>query len=203
MLILIRHGESTGNAAGLLVGRADLPLTEHGRWQAAALGAPFPSAKVGKLVTSPLTRARDTAALLALGPEVPTSIDPRWIEVDYGEYDAKPLGAVSEDVWSRWRADPSFRPPGGETLAEVGARVREACEELFATSGAGARGEGDVVVVSHVSPIKAAVCWALGVGDQWAWRLQLATASVTRIDWGMDGPRLLGFNDTLWRHPSP
>jgi broad specificity phosphatase PhoE len=52
--------------------------------------------------------------------------------------------------------------------------------------------------VSHVSPIKAATCWALGLGDQGAWRLYLATASVTRIAWGANGPLLNRFNETPW-----
>jgi broad specificity phosphatase PhoE len=53
------------------------------------------------------------------------------------------------------------------------------------------------VVVSHVSPIKAATCWALGLGVEGAWRLYLATASMTRITWGADGPVLSRFNETL------
>ena len=61
-----------------------------------------------------------------------------------------------------------------------------------------ARGRGAVVVVSHVSPIKAATCWALGLADEGAWRLYLATASVTRITWGANGPVLARFNQTPW-----
>jgi broad specificity phosphatase PhoE len=98
----------------------------------------------------------------------------------------------------QWRADPGYRPPGGETLAEAGQRVRSACDELFAVDGEGARGAGAVVVVSHVSPIKAATCWALGLGDEGAWRLYLATASVTQISWGPAGPVLNRFNETPW-----
>jgi broad specificity phosphatase PhoE len=124
-------------------------------------------------------------------------VDARWIEVDYGELEGRALGDVPSDLWTRGRADPAFRPPGGESLAEVGVRVREACEDLFARAGEGARGDGDVVVVSHVSPIKAAVAWALGAGDQVAWRLYLATASVTRIGWRDDGPVLHRYNETV------
>jgi broad specificity phosphatase PhoE len=79
--------------------------------------------------------------------------------------------------------------------------VRSACEELFAVEGEGARASGAVVVVSHVSPIKAATCWALGLGDQGAWRLYLATASITRIAWGTDGPVLHRYNETPWSEP--
>ena len=86
---------------------------------------------VRSLRTSPLRRARDTAEALDLG--VPAEVDARWIEVDYGEYDCQPLRDVPADVWREWRRNPDFRPPGGETLAEVEARVAAACDELFAT----------------------------------------------------------------------
>ena len=99
-------------------------------------------------------------------------------------------------MWREWRRDPDFRPAGGETLAEVDARVAAACDELFAAEGAGARAaDGDVVVVSHVTPIKAAVAWALGAGAELSWRLHLQTASVTRIGWGNGAPVLHGFNE--------
>ena len=193
MLVLVRHGETAGNAAGLLLGRSESPLTDRGHSQAAALSAAL--GPVSRLVVSPLGRARETAGALRLA--VPAEVDERWIEVDYGELEGQALGAVPAEVWTRWRADPTFRPPGGESLAEVGARVRDACEELFAQAGHGARAEGDVVVVSHVSPIKAAVAWALGAGDELAWRLYLATASITRIAWSVDGPVLRRYNETV------
>jgi broad specificity phosphatase PhoE len=209
VLILIRHGESTGNAAGLLLGRIDAPLTERGLAQAKTLGGSVSG--VTRVVSSPLQRARDTAAALDLG--LPIEIDERWVELDYGEFDGQPLGSVPAEVWQRWRSDPHYRPPGGETLAEAGVRVRSACEDLFAGGeNAGADGgnadadgspdarAGDVVVVSHVSPIKAAVCWAMGLGDEGSWRLYLATASITRIAWGAGAtPVLQRFNETPWQ----
>ena len=143
-----------------------------------------------------MARARDTAE--ALGTGLDLEVDERWIEVDYGEYDGRELRAIPGEVWAQWRADPNFTPPGGESLAAAGARVREACEELFADPDGGARGDETVVVVSHVSPIKAAACWSLGMGDEGAWRLYLANASITRITWGPGGPVLAGFNHTPW-----
>ncbi len=201
MLVLVRHGETAGNAARQLLGRRESPLTDKGRADAAALAGAIGS--VRRLVSSPLARARDTAA--ALRCDVPIEIDARWVEVDYGELEGRALGDVPAELWARWRAEPSFAPPGGESLAEVGSRVRAVCEELFAEPGAGARrdGDGDVVVVSHVSPIKAAVAWALGAGDEVAWRLHLATASISRIGWGPAGPVLHGYNATLGRGRGP
>jgi broad specificity phosphatase PhoE len=192
MLVLIRHGEAHANAAGLLLGRSDSQLTERGRGQVAALSPLL--GKVGRLITSPLARCRDSAE--ALGTGVAAEVDDRWVEVDYGEYEGRRVSEMSGPEWARFRSDPSTRWPGGESLSDVGSRVREACEELFATDAEGARAEEDVVVVSHVSPIKAAVAWALGSGDETVWRLYLATASVTRVTWGLHAPVLVSYNQT-------
>ena len=193
MLVLVRHGETEGNAAGQLLGRSESPLTPRGLSEAAALSPAL--ARVGRLVSSPLGRARDTAGALGLGLQL--EVDERWIEVDYGELEGQDLGAVPRQLWARWRADPTFRPVGGESLAEVGVHVRAACDELFAPGGDGARGDADVVVVSHVSPIKAAVAWALGMADHMVWRLHLSTASITRIGWRNDAPVLESYNETV------
>lgn len=190
MLIVVRHGETAANADGLILGRADPPLTDLGERQAAALAQGLP--RPHRAVSSSLQRARQTAG--AFG--VPVDIDDRWIELDYGELDGQP--AAGNAVWERWRADSTFVPPGGESLAALGERVRAACEEL-ATEAA----ERDVVVVSHVSPIKAAVAWALGVGDEVAWRLYVEDAAVCRIRIGPSGPVLLAFNQQHPPDPRP
>ena len=194
VLILVRHGESTANADGLLVGRLDAPLTERGRAQAGMLRSAL--GDVTRVVSSPLARARGTAECLGTGLEV--EVDERWIEVDYGEFDGQPLASVPREVWAEWRSDPSFRPPGGESLEEAGVRVRAACHELVGDGGGAASAPGTTVVVSHVSPIKLATCWCLGLPDEGSWRLYLATASVTTIGWGPGGPVLRRYNETPW-----
>jgi len=137
VLILVRHGESAGNAAGLLLGRIDSPLTARGIGQARSLADTVSGAT--QLVSSPLARARHTAE--ALGTGLPVEVDDRWVEVDYGEYDGQALGDVPAEVWSKWRSDPTFAPPGGESLAAAGSRVRAACEELFADPDGPAGGD--------------------------------------------------------------
>jgi broad specificity phosphatase PhoE len=191
MIVLVRHGRTDHNAAGLLLGRLDPPLDELGERQAAAVVPALADLREPRVVTSPLARARATAAALHEGLGAPVTIDERWTELDYGEWDGRPLADVPPTTWRSWRSDTGFRPPGGETLAELGLRVRAAMAEL----AAGAEAEGrDIVVVSHVSPIKAAVAWALGAGDELTWRLFLAPASITRIRAG-GAPSLHGFNE--------
>ncbi len=188
MLIVVRHGQTQPNADGLLLGRADPPLTELGERQAEALGAALGPARV---ISSPLQRARRTAAAFGL----PVEVDDRWVELDYGQLEGRPTASVADDLWERWRVDPDFVPAGGESLAALGARVRDACETL-AEEATG----HDVVVVTHVSPIKASVAWALGVGDEVAWRLFVADASVCRIGFVTSRTQLWAFNEV---HPPP
>lgn len=196
MLVLVRHGATVANAEGRLLGRAESPLTDEGRAAARALGGLVRRRAVARLLTSPLGRARDTAAHLGL--DLAAEVDDRWVEVDYGSYDGEKLGDVPAEVWQRWRRDPAFRPPGGETLAEMGGRVRSACDALFDDPDGPARStECDVVVVSHVSPIKAAVAWALGADDGLAWRLYLSTASMTVIGFGAGAAVLHRYNVTV------
>lgn len=188
MLYLVRHGRTAENAAHRLLGRLDVPLDETGRRQARALSSMEELRQARRVISSPLQRALDTAH--ALGP--PVSVDERWVEIDYGVFDGQELGRAAE-LWVGWDRDLEFQPDGGESLAALGRRVRQACEELWAEAAG-----SDVVVVSHVSPIKAAVAWALGVGDEICWRTFLDTASVTVIGTGRrGGPTLRGFNQTL------
>jgi broad specificity phosphatase PhoE len=184
VLVLVRHGQTDANARGLLQGRVDLPLSDLGRRQAAALAAIVPSG--ARVVASPLRRALETASAFAGSVDV----DERWIELDYGEFDGRPIADVPDATWTAWRADPHLVPPGGESLVTLGARVRGACEDLLEEARA-----RDVVVVSHVSPIKAAVGWALGVGDEVGWRMFVRVASVARIGVGPAGPVLETFNE--------
>lgn len=179
MLLLVRHGETDANRAGLHLGRADPPLTEHGREQAERLVRWLPPADA--VVTSPLLRARETAAALGARSGVEVEVDERWVELDYGPLDLQPIGAgMQRDMLDRWRDDAAFAPPGVETAAAVSARVGAACDELVERAASSV-----VVVVSHVSPIKAAIGWALGTdpfGLSLTGRLFVEDAAVSRID---------------------
>lgn len=189
MLILVRHGQTAVNAEGRLQGRIDAPLTELGLRQAEATGRALATAVTPmRIVSSPLVRATQTASALAL--DVIVEVDERWIELDYGEWDGRPLRSMPSEGWEAWRNDASFAPPGGESLASLGARVRAACDDLIAEAR-----DRDVVVVSHVSPIKAAVAWALGVGPETAWRMFLDVAAICRIQVGPRGPLLVSYNE--------
>lgn len=187
MLHVVRHGRTAQNASGLLLGRLDPPLDELGQAQAQAMAATY--GHVDRVICSPLLRTRETAAAFGVEP----IIDERWIELDYGEYDGRPLGEIRSETWKAWRSDLDFAPPGGESIRQLGVRVRSALDDLIADGSAADR---TTVIVTHVSPIKAAVCWALGADDLTAWRLWVAPASISRIGTTPHGGVLHSFNET-------
>ncbi len=189
MITLVRHGQTAANRGGLLQGRADVPLTDLGHEQASLLAAAL-SVAPARVIASPLGRALGTAAPIAARFGLEVEIDERLVELDYGEWDQRSFSDVTPEEWRRWHAESSFAPPCGESLDDVAARMTSFCSEMLGT-------EGGVVAVSHVSPIKAAVAWALGSGAGVTWHLLLDLASVTRLAARPDGRAcLVTFNET-------
>jgi broad specificity phosphatase PhoE len=192
VIVLVRHGQTDANRAGRLLGRADPSLNERGAQQADALATLLEHGPAAQLVlTSPLRRAQETAERISTATGTPVRIDERLIEPDYGEWDERPLRDIPADVGARWRSDPSFAAPGGESLVDLRSRITPCAEELFELAK-----DGVIIVVSHVSPIKAIICWALDLDDSYAWRLRLDVASISRLVAGLSGPVLLSFNET-------
>jgi broad specificity phosphatase PhoE len=189
----VRHGQTAVNRDGRLQGRLDAPLSEVGARQAAALAAALAAEPVVRVVSSPLRRAIDTAAPIAAVHGLDVEVDERLVELDYGEWDGVAVRDIPAADWLRWRDDPAFVPPGGEPLGAVTARVASLLAEVLAAPA------GELVVaVSHVSPIKAAVCLALGVDERTTWRMHLGIASVCRVDARPDGSLyLVSFNEQL------
>jgi probable phosphoglycerate mutase len=189
-IAFVRHGQTAANRAGLLQGRVDPPLTELGRRQGARLAEALAGERPARVFTSPLRRARETAELVARLAGAGIEVDERLVELDYGEWDGRPIGDVSAEDWASWRRDPGFAPPGGESLRQVAARVGEFCTARLP------RDDGIVVAVSHVSPIKAAVTWAIGADESATFRMHLALASITRIAArGASAAALVSFNE--------
>jgi broad specificity phosphatase PhoE len=191
MIAFVRHGQTELNRGGRLQGRLDAPLSELGAEQAAALGQGFAAEPVTRVLSSPLQRAHNTAAAIAAAHGLTVEIDERLVELDYGDWDGLALADVSAADWATWRNDPEFAPPGGERLSDVTARIAAFGAEIFTDHL-----DDLVIAVSHVSPIKAAVCGALRVDERTTWRMHLDVASVTRIGRRPDGsPYLAAFND--------
>ncbi|HLG00023.1 MAG TPA: histidine phosphatase family protein [Acidimicrobiia bacterium] len=190
-IILVRHGSTAPNERGVLLGQGNDPgLTDAGREQATAVAHALAGVTPLMIWSSPLRRCLETAGAIAAAHDAlpPTAVEPRLAEIDYGEWEGVPLADLPAEAMRTWRRDPAFRPPGGESLAEVTARVGEWCDEQT--------GDGTIIAVTHVSPIKAAVIWALDGSPTMAWRLHVGVASITTVA-ARDGapPAVLGFNE--------
>ena len=188
MIFFVRHGETAANRARLALGRADPPLTDRGRDQAAQLASHLGDSDAVRVFSSPLLRARETATAIATTLGLDVDVDDRLVEMDYGEWDERSFSEFPPEDLARWRRDATFAPPAGESLIAVGDRVASFCMEHV---------DGPpVIAVSHVSPIKAGVIWAMNADPLLAWRMHLDVASVSRIGAPNRQPVLLGFNDT-------
>jgi broad specificity phosphatase PhoE len=185
MLFLVRHGRTAINVGNRLQGRIDHPLDDVGIQQSKEIAAVIRN--IDRVISSPLIRAKQTAE--AFGK--PIEIEERFIELDYGDFDGMLQKDVSEDIWRQWRGNNDYRPPNGESLHELDGRVRGALSDLMEDARL-----KNVVVVSHVSPIKAAIAWAIGSDVGVSWKMLLDRASISRIEITENGPRMRGFNDT-------
>lgn len=162
ILYLVRHGETAHNRDGLGLGHADPPLTELGRAQAAALGARLAEVPVSRILSSPLTRAMETARAIAGERGIPLETRTELIELDAGQADGVPLAELRHshpEFLHAWMGDaPADVPmPGGESLRDLARRLEPLTAEL--RHG----GDGHVVAVSHNFVIKTLVCELLGV----------------------------------------
>jgi alpha-ribazole phosphatase len=196
VLYLVRHGRTPANAEGRLQGRLDQSLDEVGQQQAAAMAAHIRSISTGidEVWCSSTLRATQTAAHYGVAP----TIDDRWIEVDFGIYDGLPIREMPQSVWTSWREDSDYAPEGGESFGSVAERVKDACTELLARSA-----DRDIVVVSHMMPIKAAVAWALETPLGILFHTQLSHGALCRIGVGAYGPTLHSFNETIPLRSTP
>ncbi len=191
VILLIRHGQTTSNAQRLLVGRSDPSLTELGEEQARALRPLL--VQVTQVWTSPLQRARATAALAV--PHLEPLVKDSFIEVDYGNLDGQPLSSVTGAQWRTFEDGHDVALGGGEALSAVDQRVHAELDALLADEQSLLhRHDAHLAIVSHVSPIKSAMVWALGVPGSVVWRTRLDNGSLTAITTRQGVPALVHFN---------
>jgi broad specificity phosphatase PhoE len=193
-LFLVRHGESPSNREMRYLGRRDEPLTEAGERQADCLAAALSGLPLAAVYASPLRRAAATAGRIAEELGLPLVGEPRLLEQRFGDWEGltraevMARGGEERERLLRWECDPEAEPPGGESLAAVAGRAMALLADLSAAH------PGDwVTLVSHVSPIKALLCAALGVPLTAARRLFLDPGTLSVIDWG-ESPVVRLFN---------
>ncbi|MGH3857658.1 MAG: MSMEG_4193 family putative phosphomutase, partial [Pseudonocardiaceae bacterium] len=165
-VILLRHGRSTANSAGVLAGRTPgVTLDEDGLAQAQALVERLAQLPLAAVVSSPLQRCQETVDPLAQARALEVSVDDRFVEVDYGEWTGRELRKLGkEPLWKVVQAHPSAAVfPGGEGLAALQARAVAAVREWDAKLAAEHGPEVLWLVCTHGDVIKAVLADALGV----------------------------------------
>ncbi|MFE3321325.1 bifunctional RNase H/acid phosphatase [Nocardia sp. NPDC059195] len=185
-LLLLRHGQTALSVERRYSGRGNPPLTDLGREQVER-AAKMLAAKgdIAAVVSSPLQRARSTAEAAAAALDVPLRILDGLTETDFGDWEGLTFAeaAQSDPILHRdWLGDPSIPAPGGESFDQVRERVEGVRRDLVALYPG-----QNVVVVSHVTPIKTLLQLALGVGPSLLYRLHLDLASLCVAEFYPDG----------------
>ena len=185
-LLLVRHGQTALSVDRRYSGRGNPQLTALGVQQADRVAHRIASkGGIAAIVSSPLSRARATADAIARRVGLPVHEVEGFTETDFGRWEGLTFLEASErdpELHRAWMSDTSVAPPGGESFDAVTERVRTATDEVVSQYG-----PGNVVVVSHVTPIKTVLRHALDVGPSILFRLHLDLASLSVAEFYADG----------------
>ncbi|MCT2588732.1 MSMEG_4193 family putative phosphomutase [Streptomyces sp. N2-109] len=199
-LLLVRHGRSTANTAGLLAGwTPGVALDDHGRDQAAALPGRLTALPLAAVVSSPLQRCRETLApLSAARPGLPVHTDDRIGECDYGDWTGRELAELAaEPLMATVQQHPSAAVfPGGESMRAMQHRAVEAVREWNARIEEEHGEDALYAMCSHGDIIKSIVADALGMHLDLFQRISVGPCSVTAIRYTPLRPFLLRLGDT-------
>ncbi len=160
MLYLVRHCEPD-NPDRRFNGRGNPPLSEAGLRHADALGEAMSKLGIGRIVASPLTRTRQTAAPLSAAIDIEVEIEDRLVECDFGDWEGLTWDEIEakhpDEAAAYLKAPAMFAFPGGESPAAVAARAVPAVRELLPPEGA-----QPTAIFSHNGPIRLAVNQIMG-----------------------------------------
>jgi probable phosphoglycerate mutase len=200
-LLLLRHGQTELSVERRYSGHGDPELTPLGHAQAAGAAARLARVPdVAAVLTSPLQRARQTAALVAEATGAPLQVRERLIETDFGAWEGLTFAearARDPQLHAEWLGSEEVAPPGGESFATVGRRIEaERAELLQEYPGA------TLVLVTHVTPIKMLLRDALQGGPGVLYRLHLDLAALSIVDFYPDGGASVRLVNDTSHHPS-
>jgi broad specificity phosphatase PhoE len=185
-VVLVRHGETEWTRTGKHTGRTDIPLTDRGREEARAVGLALGGRSFALVLTSPLARAAETCRLAGFGEEARQQRE--LMEWDYGDYEGRKTIDIRKEHpgWTLWRDG----VPGGETAAQVAARVDRVVTELRAV-------QGDAAAFAHGHVLRVLVARWLGL-DLGAGRLfALDPATISILGYERETPVI-----RMWNQPA-
>jgi broad specificity phosphatase PhoE len=198
-LLLLRHGQTPLSIDRRYSGHGDPALTPVGLAQAAGAAARLGAVReITTVLTSPLQRARQTAAMVADATGVPLAVRDGLIETDFGEWEGLTFAEARDrdpELHAKWLGAEDIAPPGGESFAAVRTRVATELASIVAEY------EGEtLVVVTHVTPIKMILRQALGGSSEILFRMHLDLAGLSEVDVFPDGGTCVRLvNDTSHR----
>ena len=194
-LYVIRHAESQWNPIGRYQGLLDPDLSERGEKQAQLLALELKNKGIELIYTSPLTRTKRTAQIVAQVLGVPLIEDRRVIEIDHGVWSGKLVEEVKREfpeMFETWIKEPwKVDFPQGENLLKVYERVKNFIEEIKEKHK-----NQTVAVVSHTVPIRALYCAALGLPIEYFWSFGCDNASYSIVRFEEDRTTLHKLNIT-------
>lgn len=194
-LLLVRHGETTWNANHRYQGQMDIPLSDVGRWQAVAIAKRLMPESIDAVYASDLTRAYETAQIIAAPHRLGVQPEPRLREMSFGEWEGLPYAQMAKrfpDQVTWWNADRlTHAPPGGETLTQLAARVQAVLDDVTRDHA-----DQTVLLVSHMSPLKVAICLLLGKSPRDLWQFGMDNTALSAFVAHNLGLRLDLLNDT-------
>ncbi|SDY55453.1 probable phosphomutase, MSMEG_4193 family [Modestobacter sp. DSM 44400] len=196
-VLLMRHGRTTANAAGVLAGwTPGVQLDETGAGQVRTVGERLSAVPLAAVVSSPLERCQQTAAAMLAGRDLELQVDERLGEARYGDWTGRPIKELAkEPLWKVVQQHPSaavFPGPDGEGLAQTQARAVAAVREWNATLGP----DAVWLACSHGDVIKAILADALGVHLDQFQRIVVDPASLSVITYTDTRPFVVRVNDT-------
>jgi len=189
--LLIRHGMTDAVGVSMAGHAAGVHLNGDGREQVAGLPAKLGQVPIAALYASPLERTRETAQAIADARGLRVQLEPRFIEVDFGEWTGRRFAdLVADPAWQLYNAVRGItRPPGGESLLDVQQRAVSALLELHA------RHPDEVVaIVSHADTLRAVLQYFLSIPIDFVQRVDLSPARISVLQVGRGAPRVLQMN---------
>ncbi len=194
-LIVVRHGETLYNVQGRFTGQMDIPLSALGERQAAALGKRLAAEPLAAIAASDLQRARVTAQAITRYHELPVQEDADLREMTFGAWEGSTYDEIvarDADLVQRWLSDPTiYAPPGGETVIQLRDRVVRALERWQTRCP-----ETTILWAVHGGVIEVLLCHLLGVDLKLRWQFRHENASITEIELGRKGTRVVHLNET-------
>lgn len=195
-IILVRHGESMGNASGVIQGRGSSPLSSRGQGQAKAAAERLAAADpFDIIVSSDMERALETAETFVASPRT----DPIWREMDLGAWDGVPIGELRarfpDELKALLKGEPVRIGGTGESIPSFTDRVQDALQTVAAQT------EGRALVFAHGGVIERAVAIALGRPNAVAFAGRVSNTSFTVLEIDGDATRVLRYNDAIHLGP--